>query len=208
MRSHQIFPRITIAVVVLASSAVAFGQNAWTFPDFSATQVFESRKANMSMKVYRSGSSVRVQRSDALSTLYVPSVKRVYNFTTYPDQSHQCVVMKPEQAKMLPSPLELLEGPDVKRTVIGSEMMEGHLCTMEKVVVARPDGSKIESKVWEAQDLKGIPVRIESHIGEVTLSAVYRDILVGTPEETFFSVPNRCTPFEKMGEVAERKTIP
>ena len=32
----------------------------WSFPDFSAHQVFQSGKAEMTMKVYRLGSSVRV----------------------------------------------------------------------------------------------------------------------------------------------------
>ena len=195
------------AIFVFFFGSMAYGQNALSFPDFSATQVFESRKANMEMKVHVSGSSVHVERSKALSTLYVPTQSKVYNLTTYPDNSHQCVVMKPEQAKMLPSPLELLQGSDLKRTKLGTETVEGHLCTVENVVVKRHDGSTIESKVWEAQDLGGIPVRIESHIGDITLSAIYRDIVVGTPDSNLFTAPQKCTPFEKMGQVVEQKII-
>ena len=195
------------AVFLLASGAVAFGQNSWTFPDFSATQVLESRRATMTMKVYRSGSSVRLERSEAISTLYVPSAGRVYNLTTYPDHSHQCVVMKPEQAKMLPSPLELLQGSQIQRTFVGKENLDGHPCNVEDVIVKRSDGSTVESKVWEAQDLSGIPVRIESHVGDVTLSASYRDIVTETPDSKFFTIPDRCTPFEQMGQVVEKKTI-
>lgn len=205
MQVRKIFCRATITLFVLAAGTLAYGQNAWSFPDFSATQVFESRKTNMSMKVYLTGSSVRVERSAAISTLYVPSEGKVYNLTTYPDQSHQCVVMKPEQARMLPSPLELLQGAEVKRTAAGTEVVEGHQCKIENVVVKRPDGKEIESKVWEAQDLQGIPIKIESHVGEITLSAVYRDISVATPDRQLFTVPDRCTPLEKMGEVAEQK---
>ena len=159
------------------------------------------------MKVYRSGDSVRVERSGALSTLYVPSKSKVYNLTTYPDHSHQCVVMKPEQARMLPSPLELLQGSDVKRTAAGTEVVDGHPCKIENVLVTRPDGKTLESKVWEAQDLKGIPVKIESHLGEFTLSAVYRDISTETPDPQLFTAPEKCTPFEKMGQVVEQKIL-
>jgi len=86
--------------------------------------------------------------------------------------------------------------------------MEGHHCRIEDVVVTRPDGSTIKSKVWEAEDLHGIPMRIDSVIGDITLSAVYRDIQIGAPDQGLFSIPAKCTPFEKMGEVAEQKVIP
>ena len=207
MQLQQLIRRVMITAFVLTSSFVAHGQSAWNFPDFSATQVLESRKADISMKVYRAGDSVRVERSQALSTLYMPSKRKVYNLTTYPDHSHQCVEMKPEQAKMLPSPLELLQGYDMTRTAEGTEVIDGHPCNIEKVVVTRPDGKTIESKVWEAQDLKGIPVKIESHIGELTLSAVYRDISMETPDQQQFTVPEKCTPFEKMGQVVEQRIV-
>jgi hypothetical protein len=207
MQLQELFRKVTIAALVVASVVLAHGQDALSFPDFSATQVFQSRKADISMKVYQSGDSVRVERSEALSTLYMPSRSKVYNLTAYPDHSHQCVVMKPEQAKMLPSPLELLQGSDLKRTAAGTEVVEGHPCKIENVVVTRPEGKTIESKVWEAQDLKGIPVKIESHIGEVTLSAVYRDIAMETPDQNLFTLPEKCTPFENMGQVVEQKIL-
>jgi len=206
MQLKEFLVRLAVVGAMLTSAALSYGQS-WNFPAFSATQVFESRKANLSMKVYLSGSSVRIDRSPAISTLYVPSQSRVYNLTTYPDQSHQCVSMTAEQARMLPSPLGLLEGTDVKRNPVGTEMMEGHPCRVEDVIVTRPDGKKIQSKVWEAQDLQGIPVKIESHLGEITLSAVYSDISVSAPDRGLFAVPEKCTPFENMGQVAEQKTL-
>lgn len=182
-------------------------QESWSFPDFTATQVFQSRRADLTMKVYRSGSSVLVERSAAISTLYVPASSKVYNLTTYPDKSHQCVSMNPEQAKMLPSPLELIQGRIVKRSAAGTETVEGHPTKIEDVTVVEPDGKLVESRVWEAEDLHGIPVKIESHIDQVTLRAVYRDIVVGSPDEKLFGVPDRCTPFEKMGQVAEARVL-
>jgi hypothetical protein len=196
-----------VGSLALVFVGIGHAQDAWRFPDFAATQVFESRKADMSMKVYRSGTSVRVERTATLSTLYVPASSKVYSFTIYPDHSRTCVAMKPEQATMLPSPLELLQGKILKRKAAGSEVVEGHTSRVEEISVARPDGKVIESKVWEAEDLKGIPVKIESHLDEVTLTAVYRDIVIGTPDAVLFSVPDRCIPFEKMGQVAESRIL-
>jgi hypothetical protein len=125
----------------------------------------------------------------------------------YPDHSHQCVAMKPEQAKMVPSPLELILGRLVKRTPAGSEVIDGHPSKIEDVVVVEPDGKTIESRVWEADDLQGIPVKIESDLDGVTLRATYRDIAIGPPNELLFRVPDRCIPFEKMGQVAEARVL-
>jgi hypothetical protein len=207
MQSQKQFCKLAIAAFILLSSALTHAQAAWNFPDFSATQVFPSRKADFAMKVYYYGTSVRVERSAALSTLYMPSSSKVYNLTTYPDHSHQCVAMKPDQAKMLPSPLELLQGSNLKHTLIGTEVMEGHPTRVENVIVTRPDGRTVQSKVWEAEDLHGIPVRIESHVGEVTLIAIYRDISIAAPDAALFAVPDKCTAFDKMGQVAERTTL-
>ena len=211
MQFQQFVFKIRIAVLALAINAPLHAQDShahlWSFPDFSATEVLQSKKADISMKVHYSGSSVRVERSPALSILFTPSSERVYNLTTYPDNSRQCVAMKTSQAKMLPSPLDLLQGSSLKRTSAGQDIVNGHPCQIENVIVTRPDGKTVESKVWEAEDMKGIPVRIESHVAGVTLTAEYRDISIGTPDQSLFTVPERCTPLEKMGQVAEQRTL-
>jgi hypothetical protein len=115
--------------------------------------------------------------------------------------------MKPEQAKMLPSPLELIQGKIVKRVGGGSEVVDGHPTKIEEVTVEGMDGKTIRSKVWQAEDLKGIPVRIESYVGKITLRATFRDVVIGTPPKSLFEVPTRCTPYEKMWQVAEVKTM-
>ena len=194
---------LVVGWLMVLSSGLVCAQSSWSFPDFSAKQVFPSQRADIVMKVYRSGSSVRLERSAAIATVYVPSSSKTYSLTVYPDQSRQCVSMNPEQDRMLPSPLELIQGKILKRTVIGAEVVEGHHTKVESVVVMEPDGKKVVSKVWGARDLKGIPVKIESQINHVTLTAVYRDIVVGAPDKALFTIPDRCTPFEKMGQVAE-----
>jgi hypothetical protein len=85
--------------------------------------------------------------------------------------------------------------------------VHGNSTRIEDVTVVGIDGKAIESRVWEAEDLKGIPVRIESYIKGVTLRAIYRDIVIGTPDKALFEVPHRCTPFEKMWQVAETRTL-
>ena len=207
MQIGRIMTVVMLGWLVLFRGSAVKAQDSWNFPDFTATQVFQSRRADLTMKIYRSGSSVRVERSAAISTLYVHATSKVFNLTTYPDKSHQCVSMNPEQAKMLPSPLELIQGHVVKRIAAGTEMVEGHATQIEDVTVVEPDGKTVESRVWQAKDLTGIPVKIESHLDRVTLRAVYRDIVIGAPDQELFTIPDRCTPFENMGQVAEERVL-
>jgi len=201
---------LIIGFVSLLPLVTIRGQNnaedPWKFPDLSATQVLPTTKYDISMKVYRSGSSVRVERSTAIATLYT-ATNKVYSLTTYPDGSHQCVVMTPDQAKMVPSPLELLYGTKVKRTPAGTEVVEGHKCKVEIAQVTRSDGKIIESKVWEAEDLSGVPVKIESQLPEAKVTAFYRNIILGTPDKALFTPPDKCTPYEKMGQVVEDNVV-
>jgi hypothetical protein len=178
-------------------------EDAWAFPDFSATQVMQAAGFEMPAKIYRSGSAVRVQKTDTLGTLYMPALGKIYDFTTYPDGSRQCVVMRTDQARGLPSPLELLFGIKVIKTSAGTETVEGHDCKVEKVTVTRPDGTKVESQVWEAEDLKGIPVKIVSQMEGAKFTVVYRNIVMGEPDKALMDQPGKCTPLEKMGQVAE-----
>src|SRR5215469_17428677 len=173
MQIGRIMTVVMLGWLLLFRGSAVNAQDGWDFPNFTATQVFQSRRADLTMKVYRSGSSVRVERSAAISTLYVHARSKVFNLTTYPDKSQQCVSMNPEQAKMLPSPLELIQGHIVKRIAAGTEMVEGHATKMEDVTVVGPDGKTVESRVWQAEDLHGIPVKIESHLDRVTLRAAY-----------------------------------
>lgn len=181
--------------------------NGWNFPDFAGTQAIVSGH-EMTSKIFLSGSAVRVEQSPALSELFATPSLKVYKLTKYPDGSHQCVVMKRDQAKMLPSPIEvLLSGRNVKRTTAGTEVVEGHPCKVETVVLTRPDGKPVQAKVWEASDLQGLAVKIEMESDFGKLRAIYRDVVIGAPEAALFTVPDKCTPIEKMGQVAEHKTI-
>ena len=209
MRRYRIV-EIIAAVVVLSSVIVACAQDSgdvWNFPDFSAIQLMGPARRPLPAKVYWSGKSMRVELTPTMATLYLPASGKVYKLTVYPDKTRECIVMTTEQAKMLPHPLQLLQGTRVERTSAGTETVEGHSCKVEKVVVTRPDGKTIESKVWEAEDLKGVPVKIESQTEHGKFTAVYREIALGALDQALFTPPEKCIPYEKMGQVVENKVI-
>jgi hypothetical protein len=162
----------------------------------------------MAMKVYWSGKNVRMDTTPALATLYLPATGKVYKLTVYPDKTRECIAFTDAQAKdMLPTPLELLHGSKVKRTPAGIDTVDGHSCKVENVVVTKADGRTIESRVWEADDFKGVPVKIESQTEHGKVAALYGDFVFGTLDNGLFTPPDKCIPYEKMGQVVEDKTL-
>src|SRR5437879_829454 len=128
VKAGKLVFKLTVGMLIILSCSLLQAQDAWNFPDFSAIQLLATAKQPMPMKVYLSGSNVRVETTPVLATLYTPSSKKVYRLTVYPDKSRQCVVMRNGQGTGMPSPLELLQGTKVKRTPAGTEVVEGHNC--------------------------------------------------------------------------------
>lgn len=179
--------------------------DSWKIPDFSGIELVITGKQPLPRKIFRSGTSLRVETTPTLANLYVPSNDQVYRLTRFPDKTLGCIVMSGAQAKgLLPVPLELLTGTKVKRTPAGEETVKDHPCKIEDFEVTREDGKIIKSKVWEAEDLQGIPVKIESETEHGKFAALYGDIELGTPDKALFTPPEKCTPHEKMFQVAEQ----
>jgi len=189
-----------------ATGALAQAASGWSFPDFAAKQVFKTGDEEVSYKVYRAASRVRVETNDKLAILYDVPNDRVYRLTIYPNGKQGCLSMTMAQAQMLPSPLALLFGVKVKRTPAGTATVEGQACDVEDVEVTAADGRTTKSRVWEAKDLKGVPVKIESQFATFKLTTFYRDIAIGPPDAALVTPPGDCIPFEKMGEESKEPT--
>ncbi len=194
---------VAIACLLLACSPAVFAQNekgtAWgNLPDFSATEI----RGSMSWKIHHSGSKLRVEPSSAGATIWAPEEDKVYNLLIFPEKT-TCVVMKTAQAQMMRSPLQLVYGPNTTRTpTAAKEVVDGHTCTVLEGFTTLPDGNKFNSKIWAADDLKGVPLRIDVYSDPGTVKATYRDIVVGTPDPALFRMPSNCIPQEKTYQIA------
>jgi hypothetical protein len=83
-------------------------------------------------------------------------------------------------------------------TKLGEETIDGHSCIKNKVVVTTPDGKKTESTVWNAVDLKGFPVRIESLDSGTKVVMLYKNISFATPDKSLFEAPAGYTHYANM----------
>jgi hypothetical protein len=185
------------SITIISSSLVRAQDSAHPpiFPDFSATQGMGTVAPG---KVYLSGENFRAEPVPGLVVIYLSASNKLYNIYS----RGNCIVMPPEKSTIVPTPLQLLVGTKVERTPAGTEVVDGHSCKVENVVVTTADGKTTQSKVWLAEDLKGAPVKIESQTEHGKVVAGYRDIVLGTPDAELFKPPSKCVPYDKMYTVA------
>jgi hypothetical protein len=197
-----------LAAITSLVVPTAFGQaqDAPKLPDFSAKEFVQVMGSNIPpSKVYLSGTKFRIDYAPGYATIYLPEKDRAYNLLFVDTPHATCVEMKTNQIHMLPSPLQLASRSKVERTDAGTEEIEGHKCKIETMVTTDADGKTVSTKVWEAEDLKGAPVKVESQTANGTVTAIYRDIVLETPALALFEPPSKCTPQEKMGQVAPKE---
>ncbi len=196
--------RSGLAISLLLCATTLLAQNSLTalkLPDFSATEIVNSRGNRVStIKVYRSGINLRDEDGPGFATIFLPAHDEVYQLL---ERAHACIKMRLDQVSKIPSPLQLLIGSKVDSTHVGTEVVDRHTCKIENVVVTMPNGKTIKSKVWTADDLQGIPLKIETETENGPLTATFRDIVPGNPDAALFTPPAKCTPFEKMYTVVE-----
>ncbi len=64
----------------------------------------------------------------------------------------------------------------IHRTELGHETVEGHACVSYHVIVSFENGATNELVIWQASDLKNLPIKLVRKSGESTSTAVLRDI--------------------------------
>lgn len=185
---------VVLGLVMPAVSVSA--QDVWGLPDFSATQVSQVPPSAPQLppwKVYKSGVNYRTENSPGQSTLYLPGSNKIYD-------RHQngavCTELPMDKTKTMRSPLQQDPGTKIEKKSVGTEIVEGHTCTVEDVMLTSADRkSTLHAKVWEANDLKGFPVKIEA-LGAPTF--IFRDVVLATPDAALFQPPAKCPHLEEI----------
>lgn len=193
-----------LASLVVLTGTRALAQKlecALKLPDFTALQVTESRGRPLpSMKVYYSAATLRLERGPGLATLYRFEEGEAYDLLARADA---CLKRRTSQVTAIPSPIELLFGTVAKRTASGSDVVKGHICHVEDVIVTTAQGKSIHSRVWVAQDLQGVPLKIETDSEHGPMTATFRQVVLGKPEAALLTPPAKCTPLEHIGQEAQ-----
>jgi hypothetical protein len=116
-------------------------------------------------------------------------------------------IMYPDQRAMLsmPLPKEDLENsqkaPDIKKTPLGKETIDGHPCTKYKVLITDSTGNSAEATTWDASDLQDLPIQIETHERASTSVLRFKQVHFTRPDSGYFEVPSSFTMYDSAQEL-------
>jgi hypothetical protein len=108
----------------------------------------------------------------------------------------------PDQRVLLsmPLPKEDLESsgkaPQIAKTELGRETLDGHLCIKNKVVVSDATGHSIEATTWDAKDLKDLPIQIETQDEGLISTVRFKDVQFTRPSAGEFDPPQGYTQYD------------
>ncbi|MCU0786024.1 MAG: DUF4412 domain-containing protein [Verrucomicrobia bacterium] len=107
-------------------------------------------------------------------------------------QSYVNLPLSKEDAEMFE------KDPKIEKTALGKETIDGHPCVKNKIVITDANGQKDEAILWNATDLKGFPVQIQTKEKDDIVMLRYKDVKLIRPDAKEFETP---ASFKEYGDV-------
>jgi hypothetical protein len=101
--------------------------------------------------------------------------------------------------------------PDVVKTELGKDTVDGHPCVKYKVVVTDARNQPQEMTVWEATDLKNFPIQSQVQDGGNVMTTKFTNLKFEKPAVSQFEVPSGFHKYGSMNELmmgAMQKMMP
>ena len=89
-------------------------------------------------------------------------------------------------------------------TEVGKETVDGHPCIKNKAVVTDKEGTRHESLVWNATDLKKFPLKIEQSEEGAKITMLFRDVSLSKPAAGLFDPPSDATRYDSMQSMMQQ----
>jgi hypothetical protein len=95
----------------------------------------------------------------------------------------------------------------VEITEIGKDTVDGHPCVKNKYVVTDKEGTKHESTVWNATDLKKFPVKIQTteQSGDVTM--LFKNVSLAKPAASLFDPPADFKKYDSVQQMMQQEMM-
>jgi hypothetical protein len=181
------------------------------FQDFSAVQNGGPLPGmDVDRYIYRFGKLMRMQTDDTLPSYYVTELDTQRSHFV---SSRACLRMNAPYTRSFPFGLS---GPGFKYDLIpiGEEIVDGHRCRIEDIMIHNPKNPVImHFRLYEADDLQGFPIKIENRRkGAYAWVIHYKDVRLEPQDPSLFIFPEKCETmagFKKAGPDAKsRNTHP
>lgn len=92
----------------------------------------------------------------------------------------------------------------VETTELGKETVDNHPCVKNKAVVTDKEGTKHESTVWNATDLKNFPIKIEHLENGTKVTMLFHDVSLTKPAAGLFDPPTDATKYDSMQSMMQQ----
>jgi outer membrane lipoprotein-sorting protein len=195
---HKLFFAVKAIALAVVLAAFAQAQNPFeTQKQFSATVVMSgmaagSPMASGDMKIYRSGDKMRTSMG---AMGYV--VMDLTQHTNYMVMGSGMCMQMPTTRQQ--NPFAQASDATIDRSPAGTDTVDGHSCKVENLTVTGQSGKVVKMKVWEADDLKGFPIKVEIQSDKGPITVQYKDISFDTPPASMFTHPDNCRAMGTMG---------
>jgi hypothetical protein len=184
--------KLATGSLVVCSCLIAQAQNPFeTNRQFSATMVMSGMPtsgpaAQNEIKIYRSGDKMRTSMPGG--AYMVMDLAQHTNYMVM--GTGMCMQMNATGAQ--PNPFSQAQGATIERTPAGTDTVDGHTCKVENLTVTPRNGQPSKMKVWEAEDLKNFPLKIEVQSARGPVTILYKDVSFAEPAASLFTHPENC----------------
>jgi hypothetical protein len=101
---------------------------------------------------------------------------------------------------MEPSDVAKADQSKITTVKLGEETVDGHPCVKNKMTITAPDGTKDEITVWNATDLKNLPIKTVEQNGADTIVTRYTKIQFVRPSTAKFEPPANAEEYNGLTE--------
>ncbi len=197
MTSLRVLAYAISVVLTFAGAPSARAQNDpfAAMHQFSASQVVQSGGHEMTGKVYHSDNKIRSEMqmpNDRGQGMYHLMFLDTGDTYMVMPGGNMCMHMKMDPARMKSAILQASKDTKVERSAAGSETLDGHPCKIENITVTETGKEPLKYKVWEAEDLKGFPVKMVMDTARGPVTTEYKDVSLAKPDDSLFTKPENC----------------
>ncbi len=154
--------------------------------------------------IYRSGNMMRMEGMDSHNYFVTDLAKN----QTHGLAASGCINYSFPYTRTFPFSLSR-PGNTYERVSVGEETVDGHRCRVEDLSISFPKPHPlVKLRLWEAEDLQGFPIKIETRTTNFHRTIQYKNVILGPQDSTLFIFPTECQVMKLGGMAKTTKSAP